>query len=150
MFELYVKMRDSINNGQTRKAAIKSQLKYEFDKKALADSIRAMDEKKIKDAKIQEGVAKLKQEQTMRYALYGGLALVIIFSVFIYNRFTVTRKQKDIIEMQKHVVEEQKELVEEKQKEILDSIKYAKRIQRALIPSEKYIGNALKRLMKNG
>jgi hypothetical protein len=36
--------------------------------------------------------------------------------------------------------------VEEKQKEILDSIHYAKRIQKALIPSDKYIDKNLNRL----
>ncbi len=37
----------------------------------------------------------------------------------------------------------QKELVEEKQKEILDSIRYAKRIQKALLPSDKLIERSL-------
>jgi hypothetical protein len=37
-------------------------------------------------------------------------------------------------------------LVEEKQKEILDSINYAKRIQMALLPNEKYIDKSLNRL----
>ncbi|MBC7864346.1 MAG: hypothetical protein IAF38_15320 [Bacteroidia bacterium] len=40
----------------------------------------------------------------------------------------------------------QKKLVEEKQKEILDSIHYAKRIQRTLITNEKYIERKLKEL----
>jgi hypothetical protein len=40
------------------------------------------------------------------------------------------------------------DLVEEKQKEILDSIYYARRIQRALITSEKYIENKLGKLIK--
>lgn len=38
------------------------------------------------------------------------------------------------------------EFVEEKQKEILDSIHYAKRIQRSLLPTEKYIEKKLKEL----
>jgi hypothetical protein len=36
-------------------------------------------------------------------------------------------------------LQEQKELVEEKNKDILDSIRYAKRIQDSLLPSEKYL-----------
>ena len=49
--------------------------------------------------------------------------------------------------MRKHLVEKQKELVEEKQKEIIDSINYASRIQRALITSERYIEKSLNRLI---
>ena len=37
---------------------------------------------------------------------------------------------------------------EEKQKEILDSIRYAKRIQMAQIPSEKQVAKSLERLRK--
>ncbi|MBC7864342.1 MAG: hypothetical protein IAF38_15300, partial [Bacteroidia bacterium] len=49
-----------------------------------------------------------------------------------------------IITEQKEMVEKQKEMVEEKQKEILDSIRYAKRIQTTLLTSEKYIARKLK------
>ena len=74
---------------------------------------------------------------------------MIIFAVFMYNRFKVTQKQKHIIEDQKHEVEKQKELVEEKQKEILDSIKYARRIQMAQVPSEKRVAGMLAKLGRN-
>ncbi len=46
-------------------------------------------------------------------------------------------------------INRQKHLVEEKQQEVLDSIHYAKRIQTALLPPEKYIDKTLKRLIKN-
>ena len=51
-----------------------------------------------------------------------------------------------MIELQKEEVTEQKEKVEEKQKEILDSIRYAKKIQTALITSERYIYRKLNEL----
>ena len=35
------------------------------------------------------------------------------------------------------------QIIEEKQKEIIDSIKYAKRIQQSLMPTEKYIEKSL-------
>jgi serine phosphatase RsbU (regulator of sigma subunit) len=54
----------------------------------------------------------------------------------MYNRFRVTRKQKDIIEKQKKLVEKQKHLVEAHSKEIFDSINYAERIQRSLLASK--------------
>jgi hypothetical protein len=48
------------------------------------------------------------------------------------------------------VILQQKLLVEEKQKEILDSIRYAKRIQTVLMPNEKYIVKKLESLQKPG
>ncbi len=46
-------------------------------------------------------------------------------------------------------IEQQKKVVEVKQKEILDSIHYAKRIQTTLLTSEKYIDKKLNELDKN-
>jgi hypothetical protein len=81
--------------------------------------------------------------------LYGGLLLVIGFSVFVFNRFKITQKQKKIIEEQKVMVDKAYESLHEKNKEVMDSIHYAHRIQRALITSEKYIEKQLNRLNKN-
>jgi len=111
---------------------MKQQLKQDFEVKAAADSVKTAEYKKVRDAEQ-------KQEKTQRYALYGGLALVLLFSGFMYNRFNLTRKQKNIIEVQKAEVENQKHMVDEKQKEIIDSITYAKRLQDAILPPEKFV-----------
>jgi hypothetical protein len=60
----------------------------------------------------------------------------------------VTQKQKGIIENQKVLVDEAFAQLEEKNNEVMDSIHYAKRIQTALMPNEKYIEKTLNRLSK--
>jgi len=145
-YELYIQMRDSINNESTRKASVRSQLKHEYEKQAAADSVAHAKESEIKNAELAKQSAEIKAKKNQQYALFGGLFLVMIFAGFMYNRFKVTQKQKGIIEEQKNVVEEQKKLVEEKQKEILDSIHYAKRIQMAQVPSEKRVSSILRKL----
>jgi len=146
MSELSVKMTDSVNNERTRKAAIKSQYKYEYEKQASADSVAHAKESEMKNVQLQKQKAEIKAKKNQQYALFGGLGLVIVFAGFMFNRFKVTQKQKYIIEEQKAVVEEQKRLVEEKQKEVMDSIRYAKRIQTALLPNERYIEKSLAKL----
>lgn len=141
MRELYTKMRDSINSENSKKEIVRQEFKYAYEKKALADSVRIAEEKKVSDAKLQ-------QEKTQRYALYGGLALTLIFGIVMFSRFRITRSQKNIIEEQKKIVEKQKELVEEKQKEVMDSIHYAKRIQQALLPSSSVISKNLNKLKR--
>jgi len=71
--------------------------------------------------------------------------LIIAFSAFVFNRFRITQRQKVIIEKQKHEVDAAYEKLHEKNKEVMDSIYYARRIQRALITSEKYIARQLAR-----
>lgn len=138
-FELYTAMSDSMNNESTRKASIRSQLKYEYEKQAAADSVAHAKESEIKNAELAKQQAEIKAKKNQQYALFGGLFCVCVFGIFMYNRFKVTQRQKLVIESQKELVEAQKELVEEKQKEILDSIQYARRIQMAQIPSESRI-----------
>jgi tetratricopeptide (TPR) repeat protein len=136
MQSLYYVMRDSVLNDNNRKVSIKSQIKYAYEQKALADSIRTMEEKKVT-------VAQLKQERTQRYSLYGGLALTALFGSFMFNRFRVTRKQKEVIEIKSRETEMQKSIIEEHRKEIIDSINYAKRIQGAILPPQRMIKELL-------
>ena len=145
-FEKYILLNDSLKSENNRKSAIRSQLKYEYEKQAAADSVSRAKETDIKNAELTRQKAELNAKKIQQYALFGGLFVVCVFGVFMYNRFKVTQKQKTIIEQQKGVVEEQKKLVEEKQKEILDSIHYAKRIQLAQIPSEKRVKLMIDRL----
>lgn len=160
MYELEMQMQDSIANEETKKASIKKQFQYEYGKKAAADSIKNIEEQKVKNAQLTAQRAQLKQEKTQRLALYGGLILVLIFAGFIFNRFKVTQQQRNTITLQKTKVDEaykelnqqneeiaaqrdeiekQKHKVDEHQKEIIDSITYAKRLQEAILPPKEFI-----------
>jgi serine phosphatase RsbU (regulator of sigma subunit)/tetratricopeptide (TPR) repeat protein len=117
---------DSLEN---RKLFLEQSYKAEYNAKYERDSLLHMEEQKLNQVNLEK-------EQIQKYSLYGGLILMLIFIAFIYNRFKITNRQKNIIE-------EQKDLVEEKQKEILDSINYAKRIQNAILPSQRVVTNLL-------
>ncbi len=73
--------------------------------------------------------------------------MVFILAAFIFRSYRLKHKSNEIITEKKKEVEIQKKLIEEKQKEILDSIHYAKRIQTALLTSEKYIERNLNKLI---
>ena len=148
MFEVYNQMRDSIQNSENKQISIKKQFQYQYEKKAAADSVKHTEEQKVKNALLTAQQAQLTQEKTQRLALYVGLVLVIAFLVFVFNRFRVIKKQKVIIEQQKVLVDNAFVHLEEKNNEVMDSIHYAKRIQTALLTSEKYIERTLNRLSK--
>ncbi|MCB9198071.1 MAG: tetratricopeptide repeat protein [Flavobacteriales bacterium] len=172
MYELQIQMQDSLESEANQKAAIQQQFKYEYEKKAAADSIQSMEEAKVQEAVLtaekaetEKQKAQVKQQEQQKYYLFGGLALALLFGGFIFNRFRVTSKQKDIIEEQKSVVERQKEEVEsqkkiveeahqkleftheqleESHKEITDSINYAERIQRSFLATKESLDAHLK------
>jgi serine phosphatase RsbU (regulator of sigma subunit) len=130
MYRLNISMRDSINNEKIQKNAAKQEAKYEYEKqKVLDDAIHVQ-----KLAIEQEAKAK---QKVITYATAGGLGLVAIFLIFVFNRLQVTKKQKLIIE-------EQRDIVEEAHKEIRDSLNYAERIQRSFLATDELLNNNLK------
>jgi serine phosphatase RsbU (regulator of sigma subunit)/Tfp pilus assembly protein PilF len=135
-YKLFVAYRDSLVNEENTRLSLQLEMKYEFDKKTAQDSLNNAKAQELKDAEIARQDAELSVQRNQQYALFGGLFLVVIFAGVMYNRFKITNKQNRIISRQK-------ELVEEKQKEILDSIKYAKRIQHAILPPKKRVNSLL-------
>jgi tetratricopeptide (TPR) repeat protein len=134
-FKEFIKARDSLMSEENRKASIVKEMQYNYEK-----------EQALKEAEHQKQLAvekEAKEKQiVITWSVVAGLVLVVLFSGFVVNRLNVTRKQKNIIEKQKQIVEEQKQIVEEqkkiveqKNKDILDSINYARRIQNAILPS---------------
>lgn len=145
---LFIQMSDSTKNEKNRQVTIQKDFQYRYEKKAIADSIKSVQTRKMFNAQMDH-------EKTRRIYLYIGIVLTALFAGFIYNRLRVSKKQKIIIESQKSEVEKQRELADErrelaeeqkliiqtKQKEILDSIHYASRIQQAMLTSNEYISS---------
>ncbi len=137
-YKNFIDYNDSINNEENTKKSVQIQMQYEFDKKSAADSIKNAEAKKLGDLKHQQEISR---QRTLTYGGIGGFLVMIIVAGISYNAFR--NKKKANID-----IAHQKALVEEKQKEILDSIHYARRIQQALITNQKYIDRQLKKLKK--
>ena len=80
-----------------------------------------------------------KQAHRNMYFLVTGL--VIVIALIALKLLRTNRKNNKILKAQK-------EIIEEKNKDITDSIYYARRIQRSLLSPEKYIQKNLDRLKK--
>jgi tetratricopeptide (TPR) repeat protein len=129
-FKKHIAARDSIDNDEKRKQINYLASKYEWEKKEAV-----MKEQQEKERAL--FLANQRRNKIILYSVLSGLALVLVFSFFIYRSLRITKKQKQVIEEQKH-------LVEEKNKEITDSIRYAKRIQNAILPPDKVVKESLK------
>lgn len=136
--QLFILYRDSLLNEENLKKTVQAQMQYDFDKKeAVADAEHK------KELESQQAIAeeKSRKQKIVIWSVGTGLLLIIVFAGLIFRSLRITKKQKNIIEsqknevsLQKEIVEKQKELVEEHQKEIIDSITYAKRLQQAILP----------------
>lgn len=69
--------------------------------------------------------------------LIAGLAIVGVAFIFLFYYNSKTKKLFALIQKQKIEVESQKEIIEIKNKDVMDSIHYAKYIQGSMLPSTK-------------
>ncbi len=132
MHEAFIEARDTLLSVENRKSALLSEFEHQFRLKTVADSTKAAEAEKVIVAELAAERSENVRQQQRSYFLYGGLALTLLFGLFIFNRFRITNRQK-------LVIEEQKMMVEEKNREILDSIQYAKRLQDAILPPTKLV-----------
>jgi len=145
-YKKYSDLKDSIFNGESQKQINEMQTLYETDKKNAEIKLLGKDNEK------QMAIAEEEKNKKVIILTSGIviIALLGIFAFFMVNRFLITRKQNRVIELQKLEVENQrdlighqKKLVDEHQKEILDSIHYAKRIQTTLLAHQDFVNKFL-------
>jgi len=135
-YKKFVLYSDSIVNENNTKKITQTEMNFEFQKKtdsttAVQDKLNLIAEKKSQQQKI------------LLYSFMAGFALMIALAFFIFRGYRQKLKANLLIIQQKEEVEKQKTLVEEKNKDITDSINYAKRIQRALLKEEDHVSKHL-------
>jgi len=129
LHKLYSIYKDSVLNENTDMQIETIKTEFETEKKEK--------ENQLLQTQNQLSTETIKQQRITTYFIISGLLLALLLAFFIFRGLKQQRNANRIISEQKH-------LVEEKQKEILDSIHYAKRIQQSLLPTEKYIKRNLK------
>jgi tetratricopeptide (TPR) repeat protein len=136
MHEFYTNIKDTILGEENRKGILKKEIQYKYEKQSLADSLSYNQKQKLNEL---EHTSQLDKEKHQRYFLYVGLIFALIIGGVSFRGYQRKKRDNDIIFSQKKLVELQKDIVEEKQKEIIDSISYAKRIQEAILPSTRLV-----------
>lgn len=137
-YQQYITAKDSIFNEENRKEQFKSEIVYEYNKKRYADSLNQQLIAKMQLEELNHEKEKNETQKKLTTAAVAGFAIMLLFAIFIFKGYRDKKNANKIIAFQK-------DLVEAKQKEIIDSIHYAKRIQQSLLPSEKYIQRNLKK-----
>jgi serine phosphatase RsbU (regulator of sigma subunit)/Tfp pilus assembly protein PilF len=112
---------------------------YKFDNSKLTSELSEKYQTEKRKLQIENlNKEKKLEEQKVFYLIIGSILLVVIV---IYSVIGIYIKIKDNkkIKAKNILIQHQKEVVEEKSAEILDSIKYAKRLQNAILPAIKLI-----------
>ena len=119
-YKKYAEINDSIHNKQIEKI-------NEVERKLIAN-------KNKQELELLNKESEIKSYQTKVTIIIGiGLILLLFIGIFsLFKKYQNKNKSNKLLEEKNH-------LIEEKSKEITDSINYAKRIQSAILPPDKFI-----------
>lgn len=147
----YEKQFDSAYHYLNLHNLVYEELLSEEASKKLA-KLEASLEAQRKEAQV-EAERKL-QEFTKKVMLYSGLAIILVLLVVAYmmfNRYRMKQKANDQLQQYNNQLQRfneeishQKEIIEEKNRDIMDSIKYAKRIQEAILPAHETMAASIR------
>jgi serine phosphatase RsbU (regulator of sigma subunit) len=124
----YTKIRDKIYNAENASQLAEIQTKYETEQKKKELLLSKTELEK------QNGIAKF---------FIFGFVLLLIFIFFVLKSYKTKVLNTRIILEQKLAIEEKNRLVENQHKDIKDSIKYAERIQGAILPPTNFWNSIL-------
>ncbi|MBI5219925.1 MAG: SpoIIE family protein phosphatase, partial [Bacteroidia bacterium] len=158
-YKLYTLIKDSMFNVEKQKQLTEMEKKYQSEKKQK--------EIELKESQLAKKDIEVKQQRTQKLAFIGGFVLMLVLSVVIFKSYRDKKKANILLEKQKHEIEEkneelnqqnteiaaqrdeieaqrdlvtkQKEEIELIHEELKDSIYYAERIQKAVLPDLKDI-----------
>ena len=134
-YKEFTLMKDSLLNESIALNETEMHTKYEAEKK----------EKEIallnKDAAIAAS-----REKNQRLIIISGILFTIILSGFMLNRYFVKERANNLLTQKNKLIDQnrselrkQKDIIEQKNRDLTDSIDYAKNVQSLILPSEREI-----------
>lgn len=144
ILERYVELNDSIQDEEMSQKILHE--KYTLE--AKQDSLSFVKEKELSDLRYEKEISTdkrlLEQEELKRTYLFIGIGILILLGSMILIGYSRKRKDNITINEKNTELEDQKIVLENKNKEVHDSIVYAKRIQSTILPSYKEFKTNLK------
>jgi serine phosphatase RsbU (regulator of sigma subunit) len=140
----YTTIKDSILNEESIKNTSMLEAKYENQKK-LAEIERLEKEKEIEKQENAKNSALIERDKIVKIALFSGLGLLVLLAFVLLKGLRQKKRDNEVIssqnlelESQKKEIKKQHEQLEIHFQEIRDSITYAERIQKAILPPLDY------------
>jgi serine phosphatase RsbU (regulator of sigma subunit) len=124
----FSEIKDSLMTADKQKQILELQTRYETDKKEQENLLLRKDQKLLK---------------TTRNSLVIGALLLGLIALIIFNSLSVKKRDNRLLKEQKEEIRRQMEIVEQQKTSITDSIRYAKRIQTAMLPPHEVVDSSL-------
>jgi tetratricopeptide (TPR) repeat protein len=129
----YSNLKDSIFKTESTEKIAEMEALYKTEKQA--NEITVLNEQK----KAQEN--KLKINGMQRNMLLGGVIVLLVFAFLLFNRYRLKQRSNLQLQSAYNEIQVNRDEIALQRKEIMDSIRYAKRIQEAILPPEGQLNN---------
>lgn len=145
-FKKYVNISDSLSSLQNKQILQQRYYQYEYDKKALADSIVFEQKMLVKNSELKRIEDRNQSQLLLIYLIIGVVIIVAVFLFIIIRQAFVRKKINEMLVLKNTSISNKNELLisqkyelQFKNKQIGDSIDYARNLQMALLPSEEFL-----------
>lgn len=119
---------DSIFNVQSEDIIQEMQAKYEVEQKE--------NEIKLQQKELKIKAIEIKRKNTINYIFFISLVVAIIFIILIIKLLFDKRKKNKLLLLKNHQIGEKNQVIEKVNKQMFESIHYAKQIQQAVFLAE--------------
>ncbi|MCW3084784.1 MAG: nprA [Bacteroidetes bacterium] len=126
-FKMYKQYSDSVFNAGNTKKLTELELNYRFQSQQKEQELVQKNKEILADEK-------LKRQQQLSYTSIVGVVLLLLLVGFILRSSNQRKRANEQLQQFNNEITLQKEVIEYKNKEITDSINYAKRIQESILP----------------
>ncbi len=134
-FEQEIDLRNEMFDKEKTMATMSARMEFEVEKKEQEIQLLNMEsEMTLKESKLKD--AEIKQAKSQQYLL---IVILSVAALFIIGLFVVNKRRRRA----NGIIAGQKLEVENKNREIMDSITYAKRLQDAILPSQRLVKSYL-------
>lgn len=132
----HMRLKDSVSKLTNSQNMAELETKFQVEKK----------DKQLLQLKEKAAIEQLEKEkqENKSQMLMIGIGVSLMLGGFALYAYFNKQKANKLLDNEKKLVEQQKEILEIKNKEILDSINYAKRIQNAILPAENLFSEIFK------
>ena len=139
----YIALNDSVTN--TENTALINEMEKKYQNERKQQEIELLNKTNaLKDVKLAKADEENKRKSLQLYGSLGLGVILLTLVLIIFKSNQQRKKHNKLLHQKNNEITHQKEIVEEKNKEISDSINYAKRIQEAILPSRYSISDNLK------
>jgi serine phosphatase RsbU (regulator of sigma subunit) len=142
-FQKHVEIKDSVFTKESQTSVANIEAMFQEEKQQM--QIEMLNRKNaLRESELRGKVHQIKLQNQQKIWMSVALLVMVVLSFFIFKGYKRKKNDNELIAKQRDAMEHQKTLVEEKNREIFESISYAKYLQEAILPNPQEINSAFK------